>query len=586
MEQTTASSPGLGQKNAVEIFINALEKSSRSAKLYNYASGQDVIQNIYENTIGALERALLEADQLEMTVKPFEIFFDRKVVYTNKEKKTSLSFALYQDGIRMLVFKKGFTKEELLEVIQILATDFTKAELMDQDLYCLFMEKRFDHFEVVGADILVELEREDPELKEEMKSFMAKIASAKAIPKTSAQRRLRPDDMKVLDEFRLNPVQFTRSNEEVSKVIETITTLKDSPVKERETVERLLVMGFHFLLNDRDPEQRQVGRDLVIKVALNILEDSYFDLGEALLVRLYQLQKEKIDQAGEYQKILDSIFSPDQLEVFAKLFTHSDHHKALLKILSQAPASSCRLSILLLGPHPWLQKNFAESVLKNLPGQMTWLNQEVQKNPANDCWEALINILASKPTQHFQKFLESLLQTATTNVRQKVLKQLAAIGTADSLKIFEKYFNSENPADRIQAYELISSSKNKNSLIMLKNHLESNKFKESAPDEREVGYISIIRIGGDVAFPWIEALWMQPGSGLFKKKGETERRMVLTKAMAKTMPEFITKLLEKTPLETLVPELKDMIQKISFVKKTTSEIPREIFKGNSGGDIS
>jgi hypothetical protein len=567
VEQSAGPAPSLGQKNAVEIFVNALEKSSRSARLYTYASGQDVIQSIYENTIGALDRALLEADQIELAVKPFEMIFDRKVVYNNKEKKTSLSFALYQDGIRMLVFKKGFTKDELINVIQILATDFTKIELMDQDLYCLFMENKFEHFEVVGADILVELERDNPELKQLMQDFISRVSALKTLPKTTTQRRLRSDDMKVLDEFRLNPVQFTRSNEEVSKVIRSITSIKESPGKERETVERLLVMGFHFLLNDRDPEQRQVGRDLVIKVASNIIEDGYFDLFEALLLRLYQLQKEKIDHSGEYQKILDSIFSPDQFQLFKARLSETDHQKDVLKVLFQAPPSATRLVILLLGPHPWLQKSASEIILKHLPGQMIWLNQEVQRNPENECWEPLINILSSKPTQHFQKFLESLLLTATPSVRIKVLKQLATIGTSESLRVFERYFQSSEVSERIQAYDVISVGKNKNALMMLKKHLESEDFKEASSTERESAYAAILQIGGDAAFPWIEGLWMQQSSGLFRRKNETERRIVLLKAVAKTHPEFISKLLEKTPLETLTPELKEVAQKILSVKR-------------------
>lgn len=580
MEQEGESPAGavaaqVGQKNAVEIFVNALEKSCRSARLYTYASGQNVINSIYENTVGALDRALSETDQIDLNIKPFEMIFERKAVYNNKEKKTSLSFALYQDGIRMMTFTKGFTKDELIDVIQVLATDFTKPEMMDQDLYCLFMEKSFEHLSVVGADTLAEIEKEQPAIKSEMADFVKRIQGTKTQAKVTAQRKLRADDLKIVEEFRLQPNQFSRSDEEVAKVIQSITASNGGRTKERETLERLLVMGFHFLLNDSDLEQRTIGRELVAKVTVNLLDAGFFDLVEPILLKIVSMQKERVEQSGEYQKILDGIFSCEQLPILQRLLQDSELQKPALKILLQAPPIGCRLMILLLGAHPWTLKFTGDFIMKHLPGSITWLTEEAVKKPDHESWEHLINLMSARPTQHFQKFLETLLGTAGPAVRNKILRQLSTIGTSESLKAFEVMLRSRDVRERMLAYDLLSAGRNKNSLRLLKHHLDSEDFLNASADEREAGYASILLIGGEAAYPWIETLWMLPGSGLFKKKAETERRLILLKALMKAQPTFIALILKKTPLETLSPELKEPIEKLIQSGRINGAVAKE-----------
>lgn len=245
----------------------------------------------------------------------------------------------------------------------------------------------------------------------------------------------------------------------------------------------------------------------------------------------------------------------------------------MTKILSQAPAGGLRLVIMLLGTYPWLTKSMGEYVLRNLPNHISWLMEEVGRASENDAWEQLINIMAAKPTHHFQKFLETLLLTAGPAVRIKVLKQLALIGTPEALRVFEKRFFDNNVTERMQAYHLISFAKNIYALKLLKTHLESPSFQNAANDEKEAGYASMAQIGGENAYPWFESLWLQPGSGLFKKKNESERRLVLVRALAKTHPGMIAKLIEKTPVNTLAPELREAIQKIQL--KWTGPQPKD-----------
>lgn len=552
-----AVAPAAGQRNTIEIFINALEKAFRSSRVYDYASGQATFDSILQNVLGALERCFLEGDILEIDVKPYEMLHEKKVVYQNKEKKTSLSFALYQDGIRLLVFRQGMEKSELRELIQLLSTDFSKSEMMDEDLYCIFTERALPHFQVIGADAIEEAVQKNPQLKSEMVAFSDRV-KAKTMPVTVNQpRRLRSEDLRVLEEFRLNPAQFTRSDEEIQKVVEGITGAREGGQKERETVERLLLMGFHFLVHEKDDkEQLQVGRDLVTKTALVVLEANWFDLFEAVIRKVQQLQRDRMDRSGEYQKILDGVFHVDQLNLFSRLMALPNMESQVVKILSTGPASSVRLMILLCGAFPTLTKHFHDPILKQISSHMSWILEEIQKNPQGEAWEQLVNVMATRPTLHFQKVLEVLLDKSGPTVRLKVLKQLAQIGGPEVLKIFQTLLRSEDPKDRMQVYDLLSSCPGKGSLKIIRDHLDSPEFQSCAVDEKEHAYATIAKMGGQLSLPYFEALWNAPGSGLFRKKSESERRLILIKALGRGDQTLVDTLISKVPPDTISEDVK------------------------------
>lgn len=559
--------PVIGQRNAVEIFINSLEKAFRTSKIYDYSSGQNTFDSILSNVLGALEKSFTDSEQIEIDVKPYEMLYERKVIYTNKERKTSLSYALFEDGIRLLIFRKGMEKAELRSILETLGADFKKPEFMDEDLYCLFVERNFPHFQVVGGDALQEALDKNPDLKPELealeKAVQEKVSPAQNLP----PRKLRSEDLRILEEFRLNPAQFARSDEEIAKVIEGIIASREGAKKEKETLERLLLMGFHFLVHDKGTgDQATVGRDLVSRITLLAFSAELFDLYQAVIQKIYQLQRDRIDQAGEYQKILDSIYHVDQMRTYAHLLKKGECEQTVTKILLQGPPSVVRLIILLLGEHPALAKVSADLIQRQLSSHISWILEEVKKNPSNEAWEQLINIMALKPTIHFQKVLEILITTSGPAVKMKVLRQLAVLGTPEALRIFENMLHKGENSERLIVYDLLSQTASKSALRMLRTHLESERFRDVSPEERELAYSAVVRIGGELSFPWFEGLWNAPASGLFKKKAETERRLTILRALGRAGSAQLQAFLEKVPPATLTDEIKTVLQKMSVNK--------------------
>lgn len=550
-----------GQKNSVEIFLGAFEKAIRSARVYAYESGQHLLDQIYQNVTNALDRAFMDEDEIDVQIRPTQMLFDRKVVYENKDKKSSLARNLHDNGIRVVHFKKGLVKEELVKIIEILATDFSDPEYMDQDLYCCFVESPLDHFEVVGSDILGELVKDNAELKEELAQFQKRISSKETQKFNALPRRHRQDDLKVLEEFQLRPQQFARSDEEVSKIVKSVTAPHVGEKREKETLERLALMGFHFLLQENEVDQTQVGRELVGQVAIMMLEERYIELFRSLTRKINQLHRDRAHQRGEYQKILDSIFSVDHFSLYRERILEKESQLDVVEVLLSGPPSTVRLLIKLLGLAPWCQKTFSVFIAKHAAAESNWINEEASRAPDQDCWEAFMNIISVNPHVSFGKFMSSLLSSANPSLQLKILKQCAVIGSSESLDVFRAYLSSNEEEERRLAYRMLPHAKNKKALAMLVGVIESKEFSSFDPQEKEDVYRAVLHIGGDASYSWFEAQWFKAAEGIFKSKNLTERRGLLVRAAKTDYLHFIEQVLEKEPLEKLSKDLQELIHK-------------------------
>ncbi len=552
----------VGKKNQVEIFLTALSKCVRAISLYSYGSGQQTLENVFENTVSVLERCLLDSDELELSIKPHEIVFERKSVYSNKDPKTSMSLALYDAGIRLLIFKRGFDREQLKSAISILATDFSKQEFMDDDLYCLFLEKNLAHMRVVGADLLQESMEADPGIKERLRTFVSKSTQKSGPVTSSSVRKLRAEDLKILEDFRLNTAQFSRPDSDVQKLIKTLNVGRDSVQSERQTLERLLFMGFHFLMNDRDGEQSKVGRDLVNRITLMSLQSGMFDLFEAVVTKLNSMQKSRPDKVGEYQKVLDGIYHVDNLSLYKGILSLESGEEKLLRLLTMGPQSSVKLVILMIGDHPMLARGLNEFILKNTPVYLNWILEMVSKNPQWTCWERLLAVLAQRPSPHYQKLLQLMLEGCGPAIRVKVLRFLAVIGGEEALKILGEILRSDVPEERSLVYELLPQVAHRSALTTLKSHLDSSGFAELPLEEQERAYATVLQMGGEHSFPYFLELWNMPSSGFFKKKAEIARRTLILKSLLSSHHAAASKFVSLIDRNGLDPSLESLIQKL------------------------
>ncbi len=90
-----------------------------------------------------------------LQVGEYDLSFKNRILYENKDVKTSLAFSLYKDGLREIRFMKGLEEWEVQGVIDILKHSETINSLED-DIVTLMWEKDFVHVSYLATDEFLE----------------------------------------------------------------------------------------------------------------------------------------------------------------------------------------------------------------------------------------------------------------------------------------------------------------------------------------------------------------------------------------------------------------------------------------------
>ena len=90
-----------------------------------------------------------------LQVGEYDLSFKSRILYENKDVKTSLAFSLYKDGLREIRFMKGIEEWEIQGVIDILKHSETINTLED-DIVTLMWEKDFMHISYLATDEFLE----------------------------------------------------------------------------------------------------------------------------------------------------------------------------------------------------------------------------------------------------------------------------------------------------------------------------------------------------------------------------------------------------------------------------------------------
>ena len=88
-------------------------------------------------------------------VGEYDLSFKGKILYENRDVKTSLAFLLYKDGLREIRFMKGLEEWEVQGIIDILKQSENINQLED-DIVTLMWEKDFVHISYLATDEFLE----------------------------------------------------------------------------------------------------------------------------------------------------------------------------------------------------------------------------------------------------------------------------------------------------------------------------------------------------------------------------------------------------------------------------------------------
>ena len=142
-----------------EEFLLARDLTSaliRTIKTYRfYPADNPAIKAFRDQLVKKMQFFLNRYQSFVLQVGEYDISFKGKLLYENREIKTSLAFLLYKDGLRELRFAKGVEEWEVEGLIDLIKQTDSINQLED-DLVTLIWEKDFAHISTLATDEFLE----------------------------------------------------------------------------------------------------------------------------------------------------------------------------------------------------------------------------------------------------------------------------------------------------------------------------------------------------------------------------------------------------------------------------------------------
>jgi hypothetical protein len=145
-------------RHASEI-ATALARAHRSRQLYNENS--PVPGASLERFFSCLTDFLGGDDTLTFSITETQFLFHTKAVYSNPDRRESLAFRLYRDGVRAVTFHTGITREEVVGLLEALGRVNFENEQSDNDVVTQIWERDLAHITYLAVDECIDYETPD-----------------------------------------------------------------------------------------------------------------------------------------------------------------------------------------------------------------------------------------------------------------------------------------------------------------------------------------------------------------------------------------------------------------------------------------
>ena len=142
-----------------EEFIVARDSTSAFVKAIKafrfYPPDNPTLKGFREQVLKKFQFFLNKYQSFVIHVAEYDLSYKGKILYENRDVKTSLAFLLYKDGLREIRFMKGLEEWEVQGIIDIIKQSDNINQLED-DIVTLMWEKDFEHISHLATDEFLE----------------------------------------------------------------------------------------------------------------------------------------------------------------------------------------------------------------------------------------------------------------------------------------------------------------------------------------------------------------------------------------------------------------------------------------------
>lgn len=499
----------------VKAIMASLAKTGRSFKMYS--KNNDMIVKFVGELYDKLTAFLEKRDSIVFAVRPTQFLYSDEVVYENDDREESFAFKLYKDGVRQIAFYQGLDKRELVDIIDIIATNFESFMYADEDIVTMLWKHDFDKISYVVVEAFAEETTEDE--KVDYKTNIDAIVNLVKtdVPPENAIRsaRLSVDDIVIAqqreekDDDLLSAPPFTPSSAaNIFAVNEAEFQRISSEMQAMETessIDDMVEVVFEIF----EQEDKVEDMNDLVEVVLQLL-DTYIISGDlrrvnALLKRLRFLEKPEYAPNFRFRGVIAQIFSKlsdsnrlQQVMVHLNNNTVKGAQGDVFTYFSVQDPRVVPVALDLIGEIQAVQTRrlVVDSMILLAKGRPEHFANRLK----SEKWFVVTDMLYALGKMGGEKALPYLLDTfATTThprVRQEVVASLRKYHTPEVRTMMINALQDEDPQVRTLALRHLANARDTTVIALLSEKMNKKEFQDVALEEKKRYFTALAMIGG------------------------------------------------------------------------------------------
>jgi HEAT repeat protein len=493
---------------------SALVKSVKAFRFY--PPDNPTLKGFRDQLLKKFQFFLNKYQTFIIQIGEYNFSYKGKIIYENRDMKTSLAFLLYKDGLRELRFTKGLEEWEVQGFIDI-ARGNDAANQLEDDAVTLMWERDFVHISYLATDDF--LEDTPVVIPDNVEQFRKNLVFKPIIPHVEMDMiDEEAEDRATLEEYLSRTIEepvSLASNRSVyfltPKEVEGLRREVEAEI-DPAFVLNILDLLFEILALEKEPEPYQDTANIILKILDAFLTLGEFQKATDLLKRIYIILKTyelKDWQIGIIRKLIVEAGEEKRIERIGKLI----EEEAGVRL------EDVRSYLLLL------QKNAIPPLIQllgNLKNSKTRRMvcdalAEIGKNaieffvPFIDDrrWYLVRNIvyiLGRVGREQVFPYLQKTFHHEEVRVRRETVQALGLIGGPKAVGFLVRALTDGDVRIRSMAAINLGKIGKTSGLIPLLEVVQSKDFPKSDPTEIKAFFDAVGMIGSNEALPILQQL--------------------------------------------------------------------------------
>ena len=508
VEETDSGGDVSQRSPALRDLIRHLVKAQKALRLYeaNNAIAHGLEKALYAELFAHLE----EQGEFELTVQEFKMLLGEDILYESNDRKDSLSFTLFRDGVRKISFHPGIEDRELHGFLTCLNRVGMHSNDQD-DLVTLFWEQDFKSIKYYAIEELSS-ESAGPSLQQQLESGASgEGGGGGASPDSVSLKDLEqpnahlPNDAGRLTEDELEALRAELLAQETEPFCGSVVEL-----------------AIELTLQERRKEERDRITDSLIAIANRLLKDGELEEIARLAEHLEGLSGMLLSDSEPVTELRKKVFRAlsdpehlggllDQVEQ-ARQLKPSELTMYLARLGTDAlPALVPSLARLNTSP---FRRAVAEAIVATKEEAVPELSRHIPTNgdvPDVTFVRELLYVLSHLAGDQSLPLVEKFLSASDEVVRREAASTLGRFDHERTGELCLKLLSDPDAEVRNTALDtLVRSGATGLAKLILERSITNPAFEERSFPEKSRTFSAVAKLGGPEALDWFADI-VRPG---------------------------------------------------------------------------